>query len=663
NKGSVAVEQGVWYDVRFELSGNTLRLYVDGELIKEAVDTSISSGKFGIRNGEAHSRVDDFVVYKLDAPYTPPSGEFSATIGTDKDTYNKGDLARITVKVKGENVDVSQTKIDVEVDDSLSSMITKFDIPMTRGVCVASDTEVSYCTWEGYWDTSLARDYNGPGVFIVRLDAELDDNTKSDSKTIQVRSDVVEDESLVDVSITPTHQTALPGESVTYKVTVKDNHPMYSSQAIFTYNLVVSGLPFKDTLPNKVTLSAGEEKIYEMTVYTEKPLEDAVAVEIAEIQEEIEIVEIQEEIYTCKNSDGGKAYYKKGTTTYPISGGAFETVEEFCRENSVQEYFCQENRMELEIYPCPYGCEDGACLREHEDDIARESSVSISAGGGAGAVKIKLQPVEEQKKIQIITAEKAMVKSKYGEADSNSGAGSPALIQERVSAFIKPVTSNNYYGKTYSFTVKANLQGQSNVRDAASASLFVGKKYIDEPEDPPEFPSDEYIIELEKGWNLVSVPGQFIKFDSEGCTNNRKMLGFVWLKDEQKYVTLKEAERVLGKSFKDYLSKNAFWIYSFEDCKLSISVRKETSYEDIDLANGWNLVPVTKDMVGNSLSTIGDCDYEKLYFWDANDQEWSSFSANYVFYSTDLTNGFIAKVDGRCTLGTAILMPPEMPED
>jgi hypothetical protein len=687
-KGPAAVEQNQWYDIRFEVSGNTLRLYVDGELIKEAIDTDLSSGKFGIRSTEAFSKVDDFIVYKLDdTPYIPPSGEFAVNIDTDKTVYKMGELVRISVKVKGENVDVEDAKLKVHVEGNDQS----FDIAMTRGVCVVSSADTAnhysggatYCTWDGYFDTSLIASEEEEMNFIAYVMASIDGKTKEDKAKFEINTNIVEPENLVDVEITPTYRSVLPGESVTYKVTVKDNHPVYKcasddtvskcGTAYYNYNLVVSGLPFKDTLPHKITLAAGQEESYTMTVYTRDALEAAVETEVAQI--ETEIAEIEEEIVQidtsirCKDSDDGLNYYEKGSIKGSMPPGYIE--QDMCMSDGrLRETYCDEKDENGDgyigtsyLYDCPYGCEDGACIKEEATTAATTGRVVSAAHSTAqsAAVASAPQPVAQA---DTVTETAVIIASPVS---ASAGGGGKSML---VSAYRKPVVSNNYYGKTYSFTVKVNLQGQYNVRDAAYATLFVGKKYIieetetveEEPQTPVEV-GDEYVVALYKGWNLVSLPGRFIKFDSQDCTNTRKLLGFVWLKDKQKYVTLKEAENILGSDFKQYLSENAFWVYSFEDCKMSISVRKYSSYEDISLVKGWNLIPVTQDMISQSLSSIGDCDYLKLYFWDAKEQEWSSFSENYVFYNSDLTKGFVTKVKDACTLGTAVILPPEMPED
>jgi len=76
----------------------------------------------------------------------------------------------------------------------------------------------------------------------------------------------------------------------------------------------------------------------------------------------------------CFDSDGGLNYYEKGTLK-GIADWSNESVEvtECCvkdgttgglcisKSNTLNEYFCKDNKYAVETYVCPNGCEDGAC--------------------------------------------------------------------------------------------------------------------------------------------------------------------------------------------------------------------------------------------------------------------------------------------------------------
>jgi hypothetical protein len=128
---------------------------------------------------------------------------------------------------------------------------------------------------------------------------------------------------------------------------------------------------------------------------------------------------------------------------------------------------------------------------------------------------------------------------------------------------------------------------------------------------PPGFPDENTItLQLKKGWNLVSLPGRLIKFVDNFCT--KKPVGFVYLKDDKKYVSLKDASRILGNFFNTYLSQNAFWIYSYDNCEQKVVI--ENFDRKIVLSSGWNLLPNTKLK----------CSFEQQFWWNPNIQEWQS---------------------------------------
>jgi len=167
---------------------------------------------------------------------------------------------------------------------------------------------------------------------------------------------------------------------------------------------------------------------------------------------------------------------------------------------------------------------------------------------------------------------------------------------------------------------------------------------------------------LYKGWNLVSLPGKAVKFISNDL-DSRRLLGFVQVNGD--YLTLKQALNRLGKSkFSEHLSKHAFWVYSFSDQYLKAELKTKTRYSKLSLVNGWNMVPITYNMVGKSLNDIKTlCNIEKPYFWDSLEQKWERFSLNRAFTSSDVGKGFVVRSSNYCTFGEPSLTPPDMPGD
>jgi len=290
-----------------------------------------------------------------------------------------------------------------------------------------------------------------------------------------------------------------------------------------------------------------------------------------------------------------------------------------------------------------------------------EKQVTIEAGGSK-TFTLKVFPyavVVEEEKIEydgemVVTK---VVASDIGTSSIETGNAVASEVEYVYQEDI-PIRTNVY--REYKFSVNVKQQGDPSVRDAAYGKLII-KPVI----SPPEFPTDEITIKLSKGWNLISLPGKLVKFSDNGCTSRKKLLGFVYLKEKQKYVTLKEAQDILGNDFRDYLAKNAFWIYSFDDCELKVKLDLTIDYSGINLHQGWNLIPITEDMVGGYLGDImEDCNIQKINKWDAVQQEWRTISKEYTFSDWETSYGFIAKVSDYCSLGGVnILVPPAMPEE
>lgn len=70
--------------------------------------------------------------------------------------------------------------------------------------------------------------------------------------------------------------------------------------------------------------------------------------------------------HTCTDSDGGKEYYTKGTTTgntpsEPTTNIA-GTYNDICTTNTLKEYYCEDNLVKSVEYNCREGCTAGACV-------------------------------------------------------------------------------------------------------------------------------------------------------------------------------------------------------------------------------------------------------------------------------------------------------------
>ncbi len=208
---------------------------------------------------------------------------------------------------------------------------------------------------------------------------------------------------------------------------------------------------------------------------------------------------------------------------------------------------------------------------------------------------------------------------------------------------------------TLAFGVRVMQSNDPGTYDDTRGSLRVGGQVIITPPSMPDGPDgDEFTLELEKGWNLVSFPGKIVKFNPGECTSGRKPVAFVFLEDGQRYVTINEARKILGNAFNSYLSLHSFWIYNFDgQCRLSVELVGKTSIEYLNIVKGWNLLPVTYDMVGKDIDEMNpaDCDVQRAYLWQAGSQSWKRLSLDDTIQARHVGTGLLLKSGESCSLG------------
>ncbi len=303
-------------------------------------------------------------------------------------------------------------------------------------------------------------------------------------------------------------------------------------------------------------------------------------------------------------------------------------------------------------------------VRPYQVVEAEQTEATIGVGQSKEVEGIEKKKLEEERIRKIVNVQSVQTNVVTGgavvEGQTTVQQGNATVAHQQEDIASAEIVKS-YYEKEYKFEVRAMLLGNPSVQDSAYAVLTIKPS---NPVTPPPFPTEEVEIKLYKGWNLISLPGKLVSFESNGL--ERKLLGFVYLKDQQRYVTIKEAQQILGDEFKEYIATNAFWVYSYTDYSLKIKIDKEISFEDIKLNPNWNLVPITEDMVGGYLSDLkGDCQFEKLYKWNALGQSWEKITENYAFNSNEVNSGIIIKAIDYCTMGgvtITTIAPPAMPE-
>ncbi|MFC1769302.1 hypothetical protein ACFLZX_06090 [Nanoarchaeota archaeon] len=178
-----------------------------------------------------------------------------------------------------------------------------------------------------------------------------------------------------------------------------------------------------------------------------------------------------------------------------------------------------------------------------------------------------------------------------------------------------------------------------------------------------EYHSDYYRIDLERGWNLVSVPPKEIVRFVERDGSDQNFVGYVWYKEEQRYLTMQQAEEEFGtEGAKRYLERNGFWIYTPQDDYIEIIMEGEVPLEEITLVDGWNIIatPYRDGAYGRDFSEIAQgCDLESIWIWEGG--YWSELDFDFEIDGNYRNRGILIHNGNHCRLGVDDINPPPLP--
>jgi len=291
-----------------------------------------------------------------------------------------------------------------------------------------------------------------------------------------------------------------------------------------------------------------------------------------------------------------------------------------------------------------------------DTDVVKPTALAVSPtmlkANKPKAVKLSATPVA----VQAVPV-KAVKANQAGTTKQVKGSTSPvqSVSADAATEVVEVSPSVIASGKAYKFRVLVTG------RDGSEATAYALLNVLYSPPPPPQ---EKIRLTIQEGWNLMTLPGEG-ELNSGTCSALKELYAFVYVKEIEQYMTFKEAADYMGEArLRAYLRTHAFWVYSFDDCYMGFSLEDATSFNDLSLDKGWNFVPITQDMEGNSLSDVGgDCDFEKSYLWDASKQDWKRIGNGMKFSEDQLYNGFISKVDDSCDFGWgAIISPPPLPE-
>ncbi|MFH1408445.1 MAG: Ig-like domain-containing protein [Nanoarchaeota archaeon] len=477
-----------------------------------------------------------------------------------------------------------------------------------------------------------------------------------DGNSAQLRvSNIVEPEpvpiDVVDIGINPRVQNVKAGDSANYRITIKDNHNCESNVCpSYTYKLEAIGLPFSHTLPNTVTIPAGGKNIIDLDIYTGKALLKTQSGTLIAVSPTVDVNQVTR---YCAEESGE---YEDCVKELTVVG---ET------QNSGLKRYYNSYRFGVQVstqngYTKLLDTAFATLHVKQKDDPSVEGKIAFDV------IKERQGEIANIGTYKLNTGDTAYVCESQSGCDSGESLFKISLLNldrgNNQAAFAYSIVRGGYgnfwlkEGDFYTMPMEASTVDSYTYRIVLKSISF--EEETEEEDDvitPPPFPSETTAINLERGWNLVSLPNKLVQFLPSSCTKDRKLLGFVYLDDEKRYVTINKAKDILGIEFNEYLATHAFWIYSFQGCTLDVETERSISFTELSLSEGWNLVPITQDLIGKSLAEIATtCDFQKVFTWNAEDQNWVGIDENHVFAGSDLLNGFIARSGNYCEFGGEI---------
>ncbi len=161
----------------------------------------------------------------------------------------------------------------------------------------------------------------------------------------------------------------------------------------------------------------------------------------------------------------------------------------------------------------------------------------------------------------------------------------------------------------------------------------------------------EMKLEIHKGWNLFSIPGDLDVISSSECESSDFKL-FEYIASEKRFEKVSEPKK--GK---------AYWLYNpGNSCQVQAVVREYIGVHKIDsLIAGWNFVPVTVDMIGTTIGKLGeDCGLKAAFFYNATSNKWEP-ALDKKIGENDLGKAIAVYATNACSLGNVTHIPEPIP--
>lgn len=193
-----------------------------------------------------------------------------------------------------------------------------------------------------------------------------------------------------------------------------------------------------------------------------------------------------------------------------------------------------------------------------------------------------------------------------------------------------------------------------------------------------------YTVEVDviEGWNIIAgiIPDRSITVDSQIKKENIKAVWY-YAPELNKYVQIHPNIDTTSQIDDDVALTSAMWVYSDKAGRLKYSTLEDYMPLNFrELRTGYNFVTMTPDMYSGILDGAGyvdeyfiwnkikgNCNIEKINFWDAANQNWYPIDPSNNFgeeYGDFIGMGMVVKVNNNCKLNIPVEVanqPPQLP--
>jgi len=185
---------------------------------------------------------------------------------------------------------------------------------------------------------------------------------------------------------------------------------------------------------------------------------------------------------------------------------------------------------------------------------------------------------------------------------------------------------------------------------------------------PNENDQGIFAIDIQEGWNLIygfMGPDQIVEGDwfVEGDIKAVYVLDPVNQDYIRMYPNRQDSKITIDD---DILVQTAAWVYSEKEGTINYRLLDQyVSFEEIGLYAGWNFFSTTPDLFFDNVnsgklrtlaydwdSIKGDCDIQREYFWQPDEQRWIDFSFDDLLDEPNILGyGMAFEVASDCTIG------------